>query len=343
MLPTTFDSDPQLRFSSGVIIVLVCALLTAGYALTALLYYAVPSPIFRLESLLIPAASASFFGLCAAAWTLVSSPRFDPTLPGCPVTLAITFFSVLVYGTLGWWTSHKIKKITDKKPWPVNGSWHDSNSAHHASFSSTYPLTAGPPADNNGMYYAHPLQDYSHPVQHDYANPVQHDYANPVHDYANPAHDYVHPSIHPSPAVHTPISEFPPSTPAPRVAEQDMVGQQMAGLLTKPTPVPSPDATQQTFHLEWPPGGDDASESPHRTQSQSIGEGSSGQLLSPRDAARQARSRSGSDSGIPVIRVGTLSSPEDRGRRIKRKQEEKEERTRSRDERRREIERNSIT
>jgi len=309
MLPTTFDSDPQLRFSGGVIIALITALLVAGYGLTALLYYAVPSPIFRLESLLIPAASAS--------------------LSGCPITLGITFFSALMFASLGWWTSHKITKITSKVPWPVSGSWQDSGSAHYNPYtSSAYPLTA--PADNAGMYYAHPLQDYNHPA---------HDYSNPAHDYVHPVVEY--PSAQPLPLPRPPSLSISQAQPSPRAVEEDMVGQQMAILLAKPTPSPSPEATQQTFHLEWPPGDDEGTESPNRSRSQSVT--ASGQLLSPNDASRQGRNRRGSDSGIPVIRVGTILSVDRRGRRSGRDQEQREERAKSRDVRRREIERNSIS
>jgi len=110
VLSTTFDKDAQLRMSSGVMTIVIVALLTGGYSLTALLWFACPSTIFRLQCIFVPAATSSAFGFLATAWALATSPRYDITAPSCSVTIVLCIVSAAVYGGLAAHASHGIKK-----------------------------------------------------------------------------------------------------------------------------------------------------------------------------------------------------------------------------------------
>lgn len=282
VLPTTFDKDPQLRFTSGVITIVVVAFLTGGYSLTALLWFACPSLLFRLESIFIPAASISAFGFLACVWALVTSSRFDPTQPSCPVAIILSIVSFTVYGALGFWTSRRITKITS--PPPVQQSvWTDSASYYSAYAPSTQPLTT-----RSDSYVS----------------------------YQSP------PAAAATAATATTV-------------EEDAVGQQMASLLSKTNPQPSPDATQETFRLEWPPGGEDDEEGTRRNRTRTMSAGAA--FLSPGDARRHGRNNSDTNKGA-MARIGRAIGLGDRGRVANRNQKERDERARSREERRQQIE-----
>jgi hypothetical protein len=127
------------------------------------------------------------------------------------------------------------------------------------------------------------------------------------------------------------------------ITDDDMVSHQMAQLLANKDPQPSPDPAQSTFRLEWPPGvgGDDDEEeaadggAAGRTRSRTVS--GSGRYLSPGDPARHGRSRS-DGLGRALTRIGRAMGM-DRGRQDDREaQTQTQERAKSREERRREIE-----
>src|ERR1700753_2495704 len=97
--------------SGGVITIVIVALLTGGYSLTALLWFACPSIVFRQEYIFVPAASCATFGFVGTAWALIISPRYDISSPSCPVTIVLTLVSVIIYGGLAIHTNRRIKQI----------------------------------------------------------------------------------------------------------------------------------------------------------------------------------------------------------------------------------------
>jgi len=126
--------------SSGVLTIVIVALLTGGYSLTALLWFACPSIIFRNRYIFVPAASVSAFGFLATAWDLAVSPRYNVSAPSCPITIVATITSASIYGGLAIYTSRRIKTITHTTPHAVRQSW--TEYGYHAPYaSSTYPLT----------------------------------------------------------------------------------------------------------------------------------------------------------------------------------------------------------
>jgi len=111
-------------------------------------------------------------------------------------------------------------------------------------------------------------------------------------------------------------------------------------LLTKTDPVPSPEANQSTFRIDWPPGLDDFGDEENAIRPRTLS--GSGPYLTPGDATRHHRSRSDGARGNPIGRGSTLSRLGrvvgiDRGREAA-EQRARTERARSREERRRQIE-----
>ncbi|KAF2673671.1 hypothetical protein BT63DRAFT_163922 [Microthyrium microscopicum] len=169
ILPSTYDKDPQLRFADGVITIVIVALLTGGYSLTVLLWFACPSPLFRLESIFIPAASYSAFGFLASIWPIITSTRSDPTQPSCALTIVLTGVSCTIYGALAFWQSRSVKKTTKPAIWPVSGQWQETspwqegNNGYYSPYAgSTYPLTAR--SDSASFVYPPPAAE---PIEED--------------------------------------------------------------------------------------------------------------------------------------------------------------------------------
>jgi len=111
ILPSTFDSDPKLRFSHGVLAIIIVALLTGGYSLTALLWFACPSLLFRLDHIFMPLFSISTFGFLAVVYGFATSPRYTFSQASAPITLALALSSAIGYGLLALMAHAKLNKI----------------------------------------------------------------------------------------------------------------------------------------------------------------------------------------------------------------------------------------
>jgi len=274
ILPTTYDIDPQLRFSKGVLTIIVVTFLTGGYSLTFLLFFACPSLIFRQHYIFIPTSSSAAFGFFASVWALMTSHRYVASALSCPITIVLTLISTVTYGGAALWTHRRIKHTTRAPVWPSSQqAWQDT----------TYPQT------------------------------------------------YV-----PSPYVGTTrTSEASTMYQAPPMTEDEQVNHQMAMLLMKTDSGPSPDATQGTFRLEWPPGGDEDEGLGRRNRSRTFS--GHNKFLAP-----GYRNRSGSavqpQTNSAWGRIGRVIGISVRGRPEDRAAAQRTERARSREERRREIE-----
>jgi hypothetical protein len=298
LLPTTFDKDPQLRVASGIVTIILVALLTGGYSLTALVWFACPAVMFRQDCIYIPAAASSAFGFLACVSCLAISSRFDASLPSCAITIVLSLLSTTIYGGLALHTRSLMRRFSRQQAWPAQ-----------------VPL-------------------YS-PASPGYYTP-----------YA--------PSTHHLTAVSVPSERASVNyNSGASMTEDEMVSHQMAQLLANKDPQPSPDPAQSTFRLEWPPGvggEDDEEEDGHpvgRTRSRTVS--GSGRYLAPGDPARHGRSRSdvlgsrsdglgsrGDGLGRALTRIGRAMGM-DRGRQEIR-EGQSQERAKSREERRREIE-----
>jgi hypothetical protein len=136
----------------------------------------------------------------------------------------------------------------------------------------------------------------------------------------------MHPTARSPASFEAPISAFP-------VSEEEMVNQQMAGLLRKTDPGPSPDASQSTFRLEWPQGEEDEFDAFGRRRQRTFS--ASGRLLAPGNPSSHHTARTRSES-VQESRPGVWAKL--RGRPESRGGPASQARAKSRDERRREIE-----
>lgn len=317
ILPSTFDTEPRLRFSKGVLSIIIVALLTGGYSLTLLLYIACPSVLFRQESIFIPTASVSAFSFLAILYTLASSNRYTFSLAPCPISLALSVTSASLYGALAYFTGRRIlglKGKTDRiREWrrhtrtastPTMSQPHNprySSGGYNDPGANTSSSTAT--AANTGGLYMEP--NY-------YANFI----ANMHPTARNAGYD---------------ASRYPAS-------DDEMVAQQMAALLKKKDSGPSPDASSSTFRLDWNFNEDDDADpltGAKRKPTFDIGSPAGRKaVLGARAAGGQQRSGR-STPLLKITRAMGIAGAE-RGRSENRGGES--ERAKSREERRREIE-----
>jgi hypothetical protein len=138
--------------------------------------------------------------------------------------------------------------------------------------------------------------------------------------------------MHPT-AARSPASFDAPLTATLPVSDEDLVNQQMAGLLRKTDPGPSPDASQATFRLEWPQGEEDDFDAFGRRRQRTFS--ASGRLLAPGGPSHIHGARTRSES-VQEPRSGVWAKL--RGRQEGRDGPLIHPRAKSRDERRREIE-----
>jgi hypothetical protein len=322
ILPSAFDTTPQLRFSKGVLAIIIVALLTGGYSLTLLLYVACPSPLFRQESVFIPAASASLFSFLAILYCLAASSRFTFSLAPCPIALALSAMSAILYGTLAFLTSRRIHHTK-----PRSSHRPPQRRTHHRDLSSS---------SYNDVHYSPGFSPNAHPVGTS-APPTAGLWMEPGY-YTNFIAN-MYPSMRPSTSKKTQPGQQPPALYDPAigttytrlpggaaaVTDDELVARQMAGLLRRKDSGPNPDASGSTFRLDW-----EFNEEEGDTE-----EGAEG-------AARKVRARTrsvgeGRAGTGPVVKVTRADSVE-RGRSENRSGGQGVGRAKSREERRREIE-----
>lgn len=212
-LPTTFYDDPALRFNKGVLAIIIVALLTGGYSLTGLVWFACPSTLFRIDHIFLPVFSVSVFAFCATCYALASSPKYKFSHPAAPTTLALTLASALLYGIFALMMRKNIKRMKGANQYAQNG--------------------AGTGTWQDNTYY----QNFNQ-------------------------------NMHPSAASRSPNSAYEPyasrspssfdgnsmMTVTQQPSEEELVKQQMAKLLTRPDLGLHQSSSRSTFHLDWTPG-----------------------------------------------------------------------------------------
>lgn len=189
ILPSTYDNDPQLRFSKGVLSIIIVALMTAGYSFTALLCFACRSWMFQAEAVFLPALASSSLGLLTVLYGFSSSTRYQWTSPAI-VTVVLSAASCVIYGLLLLYTHRKISRVRAQTASRTTSALKDS-ALYNNFIQNMYPTAMRSP------------------------------------------------------------SEGPPPAGIP-LSEDDLVNQQMAMLLMKSDPGPSPDASSSTFRIDLP-------------------------------------------------------------------------------------------
>lgn len=106
MLPVTFHHDAGLRLSKSALGIFAVALLTAGFSFTALLCFAVRSPLFQAESIFLPCLLSCAIGLLTIFYNFLISSKFYWNTPALLLTIAASI-STLVYAGLLVFTQRK--------------------------------------------------------------------------------------------------------------------------------------------------------------------------------------------------------------------------------------------
>ena len=231
ILPSTFDTGPSLRFSHGVLYIIIVALLTGGYSLTLLLWFACPSLYFRRDSIFLPTASASAFSFVATLYLFASSSSYSFSKPSGGITLGFTALSTIVYGLLAFFTSRRISQASRGDP-GLNRAMTWQALTGTPSIYSNYSASGS--AANTGTWmepgYYQNFNANMHPT---------------AYRGAHPPND--------APSTSSGPVYLPPT-------EDEMVNQQMAMLLTKKDTHRGSNASQTTFRLEWPVGDEEESD-----------------------------------------------------------------------------------
>lgn len=291
ILPSTFDNNAQIRFSNGVLAIVIVALLIGGYSLTALLWFACPSILFRVDYIFLPIFSVSLFGFIATIYAFASSSRYSFSFASAPITLALTVLSAIVYGSLAVLARRKVSKLTRITPDP-----------HTYNYNPNYNNYNNTPTSGQWQEPAY------------YQNFVQ--------------------NMHPT--ARSPNSfDGASAVTSPPPTEDEMVNQQMAMLLHKPDLDTNPNASRSTFTLEWPPGEEEEiNPLTGKRRKRTFSAGMNGAFLAP-GHTRGSRSRSESSGSGPWNSIArAIGRPDGSG--------PGHQRAKSREERRREIELNTL-
>lgn len=217
ILPTTFYDDPDLRFNKGVLAIIIVALLTGGYSLTGLVWFACPSTLFRLDHIFIPVFSVSVFAFCATCYALAASPRYVFSHAAAPTTLALTLASALLYGISALVMQRNVKRMRTT----LGPNQHPQNAG----------ATAG--TWQNASYY----QNFN---QNMHPSACTRSPSSAYEPYASRG-----PNSFDGNSMST-VTQQP--------SEEELVKQQMAKLLTRPDLGLHQNSSRSTFHLDWPQG-----------------------------------------------------------------------------------------
>jgi hypothetical protein len=264
ILPTTFDNDQRLRFNKGVLAVIIVALLTGGYSLTGLVWFACPSTLFRLDNIFIPVFSVSLFAFCSACYALAASPRYVFSQPSAPVTLALTVASAFVYGVFALMMRRAVKRMT--------------RTYHQSQIAQNVTPTAGQWQDPG--YYQNFNQNM-HPGATRSPGTAYEPYAS-----------------------RSPQASFDGGSmmPTRQPSEEELVNQQMAKLLTRSDLGLNTAASRSTFQLEWPQGTEPDVELDASGATRQPTFDDSGRLLAPNPGGRKRSQSAGTGPLIKISR-----------------------------------------
>lgn len=301
ILPSTFDENAQLRFSRGVLYMIIVALLTGGYSLTALLWFACPSILFRIDYIFIPTFSVSLFGFLATTYAFASSSRYSFSSASAPTTLALTVFSAIVYGSLALFARRNMSKITRPAP--------DRSSHNYSPNRNSYNNTPTAGQWQEPAFYQNFIQNM-HPT------------ARSHNSFDARSHNSFDGAS---------FMSMPPPT------EDEMVNRQMEALLHKQDVATTPNASRSTFTLQWPQGEEEEVDRLGNRRKRTFSAGTNGAFLTP-GHTRNSRSHSESSRSSPWTQIARAMGSEREGNGRPDGSGPGHQRAKSREERRREIE-----
>lgn len=118
MLPSTFDGDAQLRISKAALGIFSVALLTAGFSLTGLMWFACRSWIFQADCVFLPSMTSCALGLLTVFYSFIVSSRYVWNIASLLTAIGAAVFTV-IYAVLLILTRRGIAFVR-KNPHPTD-------------------------------------------------------------------------------------------------------------------------------------------------------------------------------------------------------------------------------
>lgn len=354
MLPSTFDSDPGLRFSKGALAAIVAVFIASGYITTIVLIYAVPNWLFQCDLVYSPSLCSSAFGLLGTIYAFASSPRYKfDTIAG--ITIALTSSSTAIYAVLLVWMQRKISRVrqgmgtTTYRAGAGITIIDDIPQDGRESQASTAGLYQEPNYYRNYIANMHPTAIHAPSVHSLHEQPSYQSLRDPSPSPPRNTGTYydLPPGNHSNPDIAGggPVSPF--QAGGPQIGEEEQVSQHLARLLLNTRDGSDggggPNASQSTFRIDWRTDDDD--DNSPRAGIQLRTRTGSGSRLVPSGKLAQANGLGSGAISPPLARLApfrgrdgaTLESVSD-GERGRTGARNGHQRAKSREDRRREIE-----
>lgn len=220
ILPATFEDSAELKVSAAGLGIFGVALLTAGFALTGLLAFAVPNPLFQADAVLLPALTFCAIGLLTILYNFLVFTRYVWRTPALLLTLAGAI-GTAVYFVLFIVTQRRLRAIKNPRA-PSSGLGMGLTPLVPAA-ESTATVTRN--SESSTLY-----QDAAY-----YDNYVRNMFPASIRP---PGHQGAGGPNNPG---------YDPNS----ITEEEMQRQQMLMLLLRQQDPPAPDRSQSTFRIDW--------------------------------------------------------------------------------------------
>ncbi|KAF4550663.1 Hypothetical protein D9617_16g014510 [Elsinoe fawcettii] len=262
MLPGTFDTSDDFKFSKTAITALSITLAAAGAALTALLLLVVRNWQFHADAILFPAFSSCLVGLLTTLYCFLVHRRYTWSLAAI-LTTAFSAGLTVTYGILLFLTQRRIaacKGLAKPQHIPLRShtSYEDARTIYEPSIQSTAPpLPQSPPLPTD------PVPDGRNREQSFYNNYLSNMYpmlrTDSVTAPRTPGPQTAGPQTPNTPwDAQSVVSERPPPPPINRpppdtsmLTEEELTRQQMLMLLlNRPEPERPVDPSGQPLRAE---------------------------------------------------------------------------------------------
>lgn len=216
MLPVTFQHDPGLRVSKTALGIFALALLTAGFAFTALLCFAVRNPSFQAEWIFLPCFTSCAIGLLTIFYDFLVSSKFYWNTPALLSTVAAAI-STIIYSTLLIFTRRRSAGASSSRNSVFSFRTRQRETQSLPSSVSLPPMQRNTSMSSAGGAWQDPYQE----------NYIRNMFPTSLHQ--------------PQPMGYDPNA----------ITEEEMQRQQMLMLLLQREQPPTPDPSQSTFRIDW--------------------------------------------------------------------------------------------
>ncbi|KAF2222635.1 hypothetical protein BDZ85DRAFT_263977 [Elsinoe ampelina] len=269
MLPATFDTSDDFKFSKTVLTILSITFAAAGVCLTAVLLLVVRNWQFQADAILFPAFSSCLVGLLTALYSFLVHRRYTWNLAGI-LTTAFSAGLTITYGVLLFITQRRVaacRGLAKPQHIPLRShtSYEDARTIYEPSIQSTVPpMPQSPPAPTE------PLPDNRTREQSFYNNYLSNMYPMLRTDSRAAPRTPAPPTAGPQ-TPNTPwdaqsvVSERPPAPPINRppveasmLTQEELTRQQMLMLLlNRPEPERPVDPAghplqpETSYRIDW--------------------------------------------------------------------------------------------